>query len=394
MGVKLQKPGDPGHPGGNRRTYVRVNHQGHRKTRMFNSSKAAQAYAETVEYHLKHGEPERIFTAPEPPAAPPPGPTFAEASDRWLAVDGATFKGGTRDTYENILALYLSPVFGSRPITDITRPDVESWWATVRAKGLSRERLTNIRSVARGVFRRAVASGMIPTSPVDVIGGRLGREDHEVRQAEWLTEPDLTKVLAVAKEREPRFHPLLLTLASTGIRLGELLGLQVGDADLDRGKLSIRRAVRKFLVSSPKSGKPRTVDVPPVTVAVLRDWMDTIRAEAAVRGQEGLWLFPSLTGHLLDATYVRAALRRVLLAAGIRQIRLHDFRHTFVSLALQRGVPLLIVSRQIGHSSVAITDRVYGHLAPDATKQAADAWEAILTEHSRNPRATGATEPT
>lgn len=392
MGVKIQKAGDPGHPGGNRRIYVRVNHKGHRKTRVFNSTKAAERYAETVEYCLKHGKIEDVFTVPPPPAA---SPTFAEAADRWLAVDGATFKGGTRDTYENILGKYLTPRFGSQPITEITRTDVESWWVEVRAKGLSRERLTNIRAVAGGIFRRAVASGILQSSPVDVIGGRLGREDREVRQAEWLTEPELAKVLAVAKEREPRFHPLLLTLASTGIRLGEALGLQVGDADLARGKLSIRRSVRKFLVGSPKSGKPRTVDVPPATVAVLRDWMDTIRAEAAVRGQEALWLFPSLTGHLLDSTYARDALSRCLKAARItRKIRLHDFRHTYSSLAIQRGVPLLIVSRQLGHSSVAITDRVYGHLAPDATRQAADAWEAILTEHSRNPRATDAPEPT
>jgi integrase len=57
-------------------------------------------------------------------------------------------------------------------------------------------------------------------------------------------------------------------------------------------------------------------------------------------------------------------------------------------------VPLLTVSRQLGHSSIAVTADIYGHLAPDATRQAADAWEAILTEHSRNPRATDATDPT
>jgi hypothetical protein len=80
-------------------------------------------------------------------------------------------------------------------------------------------------------------------------------------------------------------------------------------------------------------------------------------------------------------------------SAYCRLCRARHNRHTYASLALQRGVPLLVVSRQLGHSSIAITADTYGHLAPDATREAATAWEAILTEHSRNPRATAATDP-
>jgi integrase len=374
--------------------YVRVNYQGHRKTRMFNSTKAAEKYAEHVEALLKLGKVEGVFAAPMSEAPADPGPTFAEVVERWWAVDGQSLKVGTRDTYANILSLYLQPAFGPWPIAEISRADVESWWAGVRAKGLSHQRLTNIRAVAGAIFQRAVASGILQGSPVDAIRGRLGREDREKRQAEWLTEPELAKVLSVAGTREPRFYPGLLTLVSTGIRLGEALGLQVGDVDLEREKLYIRRSVRKLRVGSPKSGKPRTVDVPPVTVAVLRDWIATVQAEAAVRGQEPLWLFPSLTGRLLDSSSVRDALRRVLLGAGItRPFRIHDLRHTYASLAIQREVPLVIVSRQLGHGSVAITDAVYGHLAPEATRAAAMAWEAILTVPGRNLGATQTPEP-
>jgi integrase len=124
-------------------------------------------------------------------------------------------------------------------------------------------------------------------------------------------------------------------------------------------------------------------------MAVVRDWLDVIRAEAAVRGQEPLWLFPSATGTHVDYMTVRDAHHRTLKAAGIpRRLRPHDLRHTYASLALQRGVPLLVVSRQLGHSSIAITADLYGHLAPDATREAAQAWEAILTRAGRNPRAT------
>jgi len=394
MGVKLQRPGDPGHPGGNRRIYVRVNYKGTRKTRVFNSTKAAENYAGQVEAMLKLGKIEDVFAEPIPsPAAP--APTFKEAAERWWAIESATMKGGTQDTYRNILDKHLLPAFGARSLADITIPDIEAWWAGLRSQGYSHKRLATIRGILTGIFRRAVTAGIVNRNPVEAIAGRMGREDREVRQAEWLTEPELTRLLALAEGREPKCHPLLLTIVSTGLRLGEALGLQVGDVDLTRRTLAIRRAIRKHRVGNPKSGKPRTASLPPSTVTVLRGWLDTIRAEAAVRGQEALWLFPGATGQPIEDKCPGQALRRVLKLAGIpRPLRIHDLRHTYASLALQRGVPLLVVSRQLGHASIAITADTYGHLVPDATREAAEAWEAILDGVSRNPRATPETEPT
>ena len=88
----------------------------------------------------------------------------------------------------------------------------------------------------------------------------------------------------------------------------------------------------------------------------------------------------------MDDAVIRAAFRRCLKAAGIhRQVRLHDIRHSYASLALQRGGPLLVVSRQLGHASIAI--------AAEATRAAADAFQAILTTPGRNPGATPAEDP-
>ncbi len=396
MGVLIQPPGDPGHPGGNRRTYVRVNFRGHRKTRVFNSAKAAEAYAAQVEAHLKLGKVEEVFAsqaAPihQAPATPPA--TFAQAAERYKAVDGATWKAGTTETYTNMLDKHILSAFGSRPLSDITRADIEAWWAVLRGKGYSHIHLSKIRVVLDGVFKRAVASDLTDRNPVDAIRGRLGREDREVRQAEWLTEAELAKVLAVAKEREPRHFPFFLLLATGGLRFGEAHGLQVPDVDAAGCRLHIRRGLRKHRVASPKSAKARTVYLPHSTVAVLRDWMQIIRAEAAVRGEEPRWLFPGATGTPADEAPIRTAFQRCLKAAGItRHIRPHDLRHPYASLAIQRGVPLLKVSRQLGHASVSITFDVYGHLAPDAGQEVAEAWEAILTAPTRNPSATAAPE--
>jgi integrase len=392
MGVRIQRPGDPGHPGKNRKIFVRVNYRGHRRTRVFNSGRAAQEYAARVEAMLKLGKVADVFTEPEASPAVA-APTFKEAAERWWGIESHAMKGGTQDTYRNILGKHLLPAFGTRPLPDISVTDIEAWWATLRATGLSHKRLRSIRGILIGIFRRAMTTGLLQRNPAEAIAGRMGREDREVRQAEWLTEPELTKLLALAEEREPKHHRLLLTIASTGIRLGEALALQVGDVDLARRTLAIRRAIRKHRLSSPKSSKPRTVSMPPSTATVLRGWMDTVRAEAAVRGQEATWLFPGATGKPIEDKCPNQALRRLLKLAGItRRFRIHDLRHTYASLALQRGVPLLVVSRQLGHSSIAITADIYGHLVPDATQEAASAWEGILEGICRNPRASCAPE--
>jgi len=136
------------------------------------------------------------------------------------------------------------------------------------------------------------------------------------------------------------------------------------------------------------------VFLPEATVEVLRQWLDVVRAKAALRGEAPHWLFPSRTGRALDGCHVRDGFKRILKAVGItRHCRLHDLRHTYGSLAIQRGVDILLVSRQMGHGSVAITDRVYGHLKPEATREVAAAWEATLGSISRNPDATPARIP-
>ena len=398
MGVRIEKPGEPGHPGGNRRIYVRVNYQGRRRTRVFNTSKAADAYASKVESILKDvavgkGESElnEVFARPVPIPKPeaPPAVTVQNVFERWQTLDLAALKAGTRDSYVNTARLHVLKTFGLRAINSISRSEIEDWWVTLRRGKLTKSRLIQIRAVLAGIFRRAMFSGVIAQNPAEAIQGRMGREDRAVHQAEWLTEEEVPHFLAMAKHREPRFYAILLTLVSTGIRLGECLGLQVRDMDLDRGWLAIRRSLRKYKESSPKSGKPRTVYLPQATVEVLRQWLDVVTAEAALRGEAPHWLFPSRTGRVLDGCHVRDGFRRILKAVGItRHMRLHDLRHTYGSLAIQRGVDILLVSRQMGHSSVAITDRVYGHLKPEATREVAAAWEAILGCISRNPDAT------
>ena len=131
----------------------------------------------------------------------------------------------------------------------------------------------------------------------------------------------------------------------TGMREGELLGLQWGDLDWPRNLVDLRRTVAfrggRLIVNTPKSGKLRTVDAPASLIAALRDRHSIRQAEAAVAGVEpSPWVFPSATDTAkpLNDAWLRDRVWRPLLdRAGVRHVRVHDARHTYASLMLRGG---------------------------------------------------------
>ena len=84
------------------------------------------------------------------------------------------------------------------------------------------------------------------------------------------------------------------------------------------------------------------------------------------------WVFPSLTGTPVEKRNVRHVLKRVLEKAGLRHFRIHDLRHTYVTLLLQAGAPITYVSAQLGHRDASITLRVYAHYLPSAPHREVD----------------------
>lgn len=149
--------------------------------------------------------------------------------------------------------------------------------------------------------------------------------------------------------------------------------------------------MRRGYISSPKNGKGRVVDAPATTMAVLEQTRELRQVEAAVNGKEARWLWPGEDDAMpVTEQPIRRGLRRALKAAGLRQIHPHTLRHSYATLAIQAGVHLLTVSRQLGHASIALTADLYSHAVPGGDRAAAEVMEGILagnqTQPPRNPR--------
>ena len=164
----------------------------------------------------------------------------------------------------------------------------------------------------------------------------------------------------------------------TGARRGEVAGLRWVDVDLDGARMTIRQALLngdgEVYVSSPKSGRGRTVDLDQATVDKLRKHRDRQLTEAAAtrRWVDSGYVFTREDGSPLNPATLTRAFRLIVDRSELPRLRLHDLRHTHASIAVKAGVPIGVVSERLGHASPEFTLHRYSHVMPGMQREAAD----------------------
>lgn len=181
---------------------------------------------------------------------------------------------------------------------------------------------------------------------------------------------EVTKVLATAKEHFPEWHPFLMCGFRTGMRTGELRALQWDDLDFEKGFVLVHRNFVRGQHTTTKSGEERTVDLTDQLMETLKKW-GTSQSEAwLARGlRRPDLVFPSDVCTPHDDSKLRRIFKSIVKKAGLRHRGVHAMRHTFVSLLLQKRVPLAYVSKQAGHKSLDVTLNVYGHFIPGGGRE-------------------------
>jgi len=320
--------------------------------------------------------------------------SFGEWAERWYRAVAATSKPSTARGYRSILDGSVLPVFGSRRIRTITTADVQDWVTVLLESGKTPPTIKHHASVVRRVFGEAARSRAIAYNPgLDVrlpTDRTVGRAKPEPR---FLDAEEVGRLAAYLDERAWPYGLLVTFAAYTGLRAGEIAGLNIGDVNPLLGVVHVRRTRRKIKggweVHTPKSGKTRRVPMPKWLGEDLAAYM----AQHPHRSDPDAPLWPGRTaggythgargaehahnGELDFArpweagTFYRRIYQPALAAVGLPTgkggVRLHDLRHTYASLSASAGIPAYRLAEYMGHASEIITRAIYTHLfATDA----------------------------
>ena len=318
----------------------------------FNSPRAAQAALDGLLADIHRG---RFAVADRTPLA-----TYLTG---WLAVHRVTLKAATAYGYAAVIDRYIAGTIGAVPLADLRPSHLNGLYAAMSDRGLAPRTVRTVHNVIRRALADAVREGTVARNVGDAAS--LPRVGH-VEQTAWSADEARAFLHATADDPD---HALFVVALTTGMRRGELAGLQWDDIDFDAGTIMVRRTRTtvgaKVVEADPKTKTSRrVVDVDAGTVATLRRWR--------IRQAPHFYVFPGDPNRLSKAWNV--AVKRT----GARRIRFHDARHTAASLMLQAGVPVNVVSRRLGHASAMVTLTVYAHVIPGQGRDAADRLGAVL----------------
>lgn len=279
------------------------------------------------------------------------GTTFADAVAEYLRYieQDRERKPSTVSGYRALLEAHHLPAFGEQPLESIDAAAIEAWLA-----GIDRTAATKTKALVlmHGVFERARKQHGLPLNPAAGIERPTIRPSGDIDV--FSAEEVLALVRAAGNEQDAA---LFLTAAFTGLRRGELLALRWRDVDFTGKAIRVRASFSGGALTTPKSGKVRSVPMAPDVAAAL-----------ARLGQRDEWtsdddlVFVGRFGGHLDPQKLRRRYNEALDRAGLRRLRFHDLRHTFGTRMIAKA-DIRRVQEWMGHADVQTTMK-YLHYAP------------------------------
>ena len=270
-------------------------------------------------------------------------------------------------TKESIIQKKILPYFGKRKLSEITAKDVMDWQNVIRgltdAKGkpYSPTYLKTVHNQLSALFNHAVRYYGLQVNPA-AKAGNMGVEER--REMLFWTKEEYLK-FADAMMDKPLSYYAFEMLYWCGIREGELLALTPTDFDFEAGTVSISKSYQRLkgkdVITTPKTKKSnRVIKMPKFLCGEMEDYLKMFYSTGANER-----IFP------VSKHYLHHEMDRGAKAAGVKRIRIHDLRHSHISLLIDMGFTALAIADRVGHESIDITYR-YAHLFPTRQTEMAD----------------------
>jgi len=325
-------------------------------------------------------------------------PDTVQTFGLWWAreVKPETIRESTAADYEDRLRRYVFPYLGNVRLVDLTARDAQRWIGALRTAGKSSSTINGARRVLFGMCKHAVRMGIIAYNPVQATDA-VKRTNEKTQVKNPWTEEEAGTVLenVVTDDRLDCYVNLMLHL---GLRPGEAMGLRWQDIDEDQGVLWVTgtlkeerrilpdgRGVVRLRRNPPKTkSSHRPIDISNQVSAVLkRQWQ---RQEVQKQAAGEAWhpepnhdyIITTASGKPVSPSNMRRTYKAFLERIGVRQIRMHDMRHTVARLGLEAGLAIDSVSQALGHTRTDTTRTYYSGYVKRHTRDFVNVMSALL----------------
>lgn len=345
----------------------------------------------------------RKLQADDAAGVPAPGKSYTvgEYLDLWLERVREEKRATTHRGYESAVRLHIKPLLGRKRLDRLSGADVRQFLVRLRAKclccangydrhrdeedqccsaGRCCERHPTTRQVqyVHAVLRNGLMNAMRDELITRNVATLVVVPTPKYKRGKGLTVPEVRTLMKAAKAS--RLYALYVVAATLGLRRGELLGLRWADIDVDARTVDIAQTVQRvrgeLLIGEVKSdASEAALPLPKITLRALlahRDRQDAERGRAAECWQDHDLVFCTQIGTPIEPRAVNRDWDKLRARAGFVTLRLHDLRHTVVSLLLALGVPPHVVQAIARHADVEITLAIYAHTNLDQMREAVD----------------------
>lgn len=278
-------------------------------------------------------------------------------------------------TKESIIKQKILPYFQKRKLSEITAKDIIDWQNEIReltdchGRPLSKTYLKTVHNQLSAIFNHAIRYYGLQINPAQK-AGNMGME--EKKEMLFWTKDEYTKFSEAMMDKPLSYYAFEM-LYWCGIREGELLALTPADFNFERGTVSINKSYQRInkqdVITTPKTPKSiRVIQMPKFLCDEMQDYFKMFYSlDSDSR------IFP------ISKNYLHREMARGSKATGVKRIRIHDLRHSHVSLLIDMGFTALAIADRVGHESIDITFR-YAHLFPTRQIEMADKLDMMRSE--------------
>lgn len=330
--------------------------------------------------------------------------TFEEWLTFWLdeiikpQVISGDLKPGTYDYYEYLVRVHIKPGLGKIQLNKITTETLDQFYNKKRQEKklrggegvLSKKIVGDIRKIVGMALNKAVAKRKIQFNPNDYTEP-IGKDEPEI---EYLTPEEVVEFLD--KVSNDYWYPAFVTALGTGLRVGELAGLQRSDFNLEEGFVKVQRTITrinthekegpktKLIIQTPKTKKSiRKVPLPVDVINVIRDLFkkqDELRGNV-VELHKDYFVFCWPNNQMVDPNYFTKHFKKLVRNIfKSKNVHFHSLRHSYASMLLANGEDIKVISENLGHSDIKITLDLYTHVMDELKKKSARKLDGFTTK--------------